>query len=110
MTAFLGIKFPKRKVADQESISLLIKELKNADFAKIGEIDSDLKKGVKALEAYEKETPPKEKNTKGELKDVKYSRVGAIRTSLILSSLEFRSQGANYDDETAEKYAHLLVN
>jgi len=75
VTAFIRMRYPRRKHADAESVSELVEEIVASGYTTLGEVDSDLVKASKAFEYYEAHFPP--------VTEIKrYNEVGVVRVSL----------------------------
>jgi putative GTP pyrophosphokinase len=103
VVAYLKSKFPKRRVADFENNSLLVRELKLAGYSSILEVDKDINRAAKAFSVYEKEHPPS---------GGKFASLGAARMALALASPKFfeaLKETLRYsDNDKLLDYRHLV--
>lgn len=108
LTAFMRDKFPDREVSDTNSVSILTKELINADYKTIGEIENLVNNSWEAFLAYEKTNPPFAEPGR------KFSDVGVIRSVGKIGSSKFLDRAEEFskvtDRKVFEQYRHLLKN
>ncbi len=76
LTAYLAMKYPRRKRSESQSISELVEELRAVGYTYIGQIDDQLQKSAEAFKKYEKDHPPVSKTGK------RFQDVGVVRSSL----------------------------
>lgn len=103
MAAYLKSKFPKRRGANLEASSSLVRELKLAGYSSLREVDEDLNRAAEAFVKYEKDHPPR---------SGKFAALGVARMTLALASPKFfeaLKETINYhDDDPLLKYRHLV--
>ncbi len=107
LTAFMRDKFPDREVSDSTSVSLLIKELLNAGYETIGEIEELVNNSWDAFLAYEKDHPPLAESSK------KFAQIGVIRSIGRIGSdnfLDLPKAIPSSNKEQYKKYRYLLKN
>ncbi|HQU83739.1 MAG TPA: hypothetical protein PKY59_11460 [Pyrinomonadaceae bacterium] len=98
VTQYLRNKFPNRRAAGPQSISILINELLFAGYKTIGDINFLLERGMKAFNQYEKDRPPHN------VKD--FLDIGVVRVIACIADQKYREHIRSYyglNDEISEQ-------
>lgn len=84
VTAFLKRKFPDRSQTEEDGYSTFVRELKNAGFRSLSDVEREIDRAHEAFLEYEEGHPPS--------KQPQFADLGAARLSLGLASKKFYSQ------------------
>lgn len=103
MIAYLAKKYPDRRHSPSDTVSELVKELHEAGYSNIDEINRDIERSVDAFAGYERDRPPY--NSSGN----KFADVGVVRGSLRIVSNKFRNLSKS-DSDKYSNYEHLIKN
>jgi putative GTP pyrophosphokinase len=99
LEAFLRQKYPDREHAQSAMVSDLVEEIVAAGYTSLEQVNSDLKKAVKAFEYYEKHFPP---SSKGLVR--RFLDVGLVRVSLSMVNDSYLANRKNVTDQMLKQY------
>jgi putative GTP pyrophosphokinase len=98
MTAYLRARLPDRKQSNTEDVSQLVKELSEAGYRTIGQVDDILNRAAPALPAFESDSYP---GASGRFRDV-----GVVRVSIGMVDPTFKAYSSG---SPREKYEKLVL-